>query len=471
MKYRLLIIILAVCVGSGIVSSGDENAPVGSKQNPIKVSGVEMERFYCKFLRTPEGETLDYERVGSVGKGPYGNILDLYRVTTKDGEKQWDVYIDMYHEDVKTLPQIAPPGLLTLEQFSASKMKGRRKSYINIWQPSGSSFDPVVAADRRGLTYVSRVVPTDKGRDIEVLVQDAAGWSAVGKEGKALTSNLPQTHPFLGDMIIGPDGVLWVLVHFTFPERSFLYSFEGQAWRLRGPADGNTLHNGVYWDSGLHFLGDQQTPCHIFTTMNGAYHILSLKGKEWERTAVGDVVASHVGVPEVRRKNISKLAGESWIAWETSRGKPGNTLKVLGVTGTQRGDVIGPITIEQIPVKDGYFYAAVSGKRVLAVGLQTPEGITIHRCTLGATAASEVKVGPTIPEKTALTELKWSPDGELYALFAATENSVELARVDGDKFTVVATHTQPKDEGEIFDPRIYFDGEGKPVVVWGDWFP
>ncbi len=60
---RLLTLVLAVSWVQGLCFAKDMT-PVGSKQNPIKVNGVAMERYYCKFLRTLEGKEVEYERVG-----------------------------------------------------------------------------------------------------------------------------------------------------------------------------------------------------------------------------------------------------------------------------------------------------------------------------------------------------------------------------------------------------------------------
>jgi hypothetical protein len=428
-----------------------------------------MERFYCKFLRTPDGEDVEYERVRSVGEGPYGNILDLYKVTTKDGKKTWEVYIDMYHEDAKGLPQVAPPGLLTLQQYTALQLKGRRKSYLNIWQPSGSQFCPVVAASSNGTTYVSRIVPTESGRDIEVLTQNATDWTAVGSQGHALTGG-KQGYTFLADMAIGPDGVVWVLAVFTFPGRTLLYSFAEGEWRLRGPSEGNTLREGVSWDSGLHFLGKQQTPCHICSTSKEGYLVLHLNKTKWDRAPVETALESHLKDQWVWPDNISKAKTETWFVWETDREKPDRTLKALAVTGVGEGELVGPITVEKVPGKHDLDKVAVSYTRVLAAAFRTPKGTTIRRCTLGADGASPVTAGPTIPGNHELADLKWSPDGVLYAAFEKSENEVALMRVDERGYSEIGTHSQPKKDGNIFDPHIYFDGKGKPIVVWADWF-
>lgn len=54
--------------------------PPGSKSNPVRGDGPRGERQYLKRLRCPDGKRPQYDRVGSFPGGPYGNILDEYRV-------------------------------------------------------------------------------------------------------------------------------------------------------------------------------------------------------------------------------------------------------------------------------------------------------------------------------------------------------------------------------------------------------
>ncbi len=87
-----------------------------TKNKPIKVGsseeygGPKAEREYLDSLFDAQGKRIIARRIGSVGKGPDGNILDAYEISTSDGKK-FQLYIDMYHP--KNLParQLAPKGL------------------------------------------------------------------------------------------------------------------------------------------------------------------------------------------------------------------------------------------------------------------------------------------------------------------------------------------------------------------------
>lgn len=55
------------------------------------------ERGYLARLRCSNGQMPEFERRGSVGTGPFGNILDLYNVRCTAGTPaQSEVYMDMY---------------------------------------------------------------------------------------------------------------------------------------------------------------------------------------------------------------------------------------------------------------------------------------------------------------------------------------------------------------------------------------
>jgi len=81
--------------------------PLGSFENPIRVySPVGQRNYLSRLVCTNGNHPINFERGGSVGIGPYGNMLDVYNV--KCGEKEtekFNVYMDMYHKDnIETRP-------------------------------------------------------------------------------------------------------------------------------------------------------------------------------------------------------------------------------------------------------------------------------------------------------------------------------------------------------------------------------
>lgn len=72
--------------------------PFGSAENPVRASMPPGERAYLDRLRCEDGSAPDYERGGSVGQGPYGNIMDVYDVRCGDNGVEFSVYMDMYHK-------------------------------------------------------------------------------------------------------------------------------------------------------------------------------------------------------------------------------------------------------------------------------------------------------------------------------------------------------------------------------------
>jgi hypothetical protein len=71
--------------------------PLGSALNPVRCFQPGGEHVYLENLLGPQGQPLRYERIGSVGNGPSGNILDLYHVTSADGVVDVKIHMDMYH--------------------------------------------------------------------------------------------------------------------------------------------------------------------------------------------------------------------------------------------------------------------------------------------------------------------------------------------------------------------------------------
>lgn len=73
--------------------------PLGHAKNPVRVSQPSGERGYLNRLRCSDGNPPAYERLGSTGDSPYGNIMDIYAVRC-EGSAPADsqVFMDMYHK-------------------------------------------------------------------------------------------------------------------------------------------------------------------------------------------------------------------------------------------------------------------------------------------------------------------------------------------------------------------------------------
>ncbi len=76
--------------------------------NPIPVNDAVGERNYIESLQCQCGAPFLYKRSGSVGKGPDGHMLDLYRLVCFKSKCKIDLYFDMYHGSESKL---LPPGL------------------------------------------------------------------------------------------------------------------------------------------------------------------------------------------------------------------------------------------------------------------------------------------------------------------------------------------------------------------------
>ncbi len=72
----------------------DLSQPLGSAENPVRTPRGGQPG-YLQRLRCPDGEPPTLGGRGSVGVGPYGNIIDLWTITC--GETKHSVYMDHYH--------------------------------------------------------------------------------------------------------------------------------------------------------------------------------------------------------------------------------------------------------------------------------------------------------------------------------------------------------------------------------------
>ncbi|MDF7776633.1 hypothetical protein P1X14_15355 [Sphingomonas sp. AOB5] len=89
-----------------------EAYPLGSKENPVRENQPRGQWAYLRRLRCASGEAPSFNRAGNVGEGPFGFIVDLYKVTCP-GQAPVDIYIDMYHDGGETRPV---PGFTIVEK-------------------------------------------------------------------------------------------------------------------------------------------------------------------------------------------------------------------------------------------------------------------------------------------------------------------------------------------------------------------
>ena len=70
---------------------------LGTRTNPVRCENPRGEREYLGRLRCANGKPPEYSRIGSFGFGPYGNIIDGYRVKCEDADET-TIFMDMYHK-------------------------------------------------------------------------------------------------------------------------------------------------------------------------------------------------------------------------------------------------------------------------------------------------------------------------------------------------------------------------------------
>lgn len=75
-----------------------EAHPLGSRENPVRVSRPQGQRAYLARLRCSDGNAPSFNRRGNIGVGVFGNIVDLYDVSCDRAEPAHsEVVMDMYH--------------------------------------------------------------------------------------------------------------------------------------------------------------------------------------------------------------------------------------------------------------------------------------------------------------------------------------------------------------------------------------
>jgi hypothetical protein len=99
----------------------DLTAPLGTRSNPVRAQMPPGQREYLMRLRCENGQAPKFDRSGSIGRGPYGNILDGYTVECPGSEPKI-VVMDMHHRDYREMTPV--PGFTVLPELPARVAKG-----------------------------------------------------------------------------------------------------------------------------------------------------------------------------------------------------------------------------------------------------------------------------------------------------------------------------------------------------------
>jgi hypothetical protein len=80
------------------VAASVAHHPLGSPENPVRADMPSGEQAYLSRLRCADGRRPRFEREGSFGDGPYGMIMDGYRVECPGSQPASStIFMDMYH--------------------------------------------------------------------------------------------------------------------------------------------------------------------------------------------------------------------------------------------------------------------------------------------------------------------------------------------------------------------------------------
>lgn len=87
-----------------------------TKENPVKLGAQDLGEaaqasyYYLKLLRDRHNKPFSSKRIGNVGPGEDGHIVDLYQLTDSEGTES-RIYVDMYHPDIHPKEAKAPKGM------------------------------------------------------------------------------------------------------------------------------------------------------------------------------------------------------------------------------------------------------------------------------------------------------------------------------------------------------------------------
>ncbi len=127
-----------------LIAKADEH-PLGSRENPVRVSRPQGQRAYLAKLRCADGAAPRFNRNGNLGPGVFGNIVDLYVVECVGSEPaRSEVVMDMYH--LGRTEDRAVPGFTIAGSSSGSSPATKRAP---AGMPSGAPPPPSAPVQTR----------------------------------------------------------------------------------------------------------------------------------------------------------------------------------------------------------------------------------------------------------------------------------------------------------------------------------
>jgi hypothetical protein len=87
-----------------------------TKENPIKMGGADLSegiagsKYYLRSLRDKNNKPFNVSRIGNVGPGEDGHIVDLYQLIDSEGTT-FKLYIDAYHPEIHPKEAKTPKGM------------------------------------------------------------------------------------------------------------------------------------------------------------------------------------------------------------------------------------------------------------------------------------------------------------------------------------------------------------------------
>ena len=87
-----------------------------TRENPIKMGGADLSegiagsKYYLRSLRDKNNKPFTVSRIGSVGPGEDGHIIDLYQLIDSEGTKH-KLYFDVYHPEIHPKEAKTPKGM------------------------------------------------------------------------------------------------------------------------------------------------------------------------------------------------------------------------------------------------------------------------------------------------------------------------------------------------------------------------
>jgi len=233
----------------------------------------------------------------------------------------------------------------------------------------------------------------------------------------------------------------------------------------------------------LHFLANANPVHHEIDSVrnNGTFvdqdNLVKLENDQWVTLPAQELLRQH---PKRSYDDSSPLAWRKNDAWfvATRPGPQVTNFDLYWLKGPKKEDIVGPM---QLPgwkgaIRLAGFSVSAQGEIALLGAEAFANGRDVEKKFVARLfhPVGELQFTysdlPAPPLKD-IKQWEWSPQGKLYATGEKGSYAMEIFSLNGSVWEKEGEARQAQQAGLLFQPRLFFAYDGKPILTWMDFHP